>query len=1118
MNNDRSGSAPVHIIGGAVLVLTLAALVGVLLFGPEGFMKILQGLADWLTGLETGFEPSALNSAKAMSYAYSCSALIHAYPECGGFNDGEWESTACSEIAQSWNNDAVPRSDEINVACSKATGGGRAEFGRVSVICDGLDSGGDASAGCTVHGFTLPQTFGDNVVEQAANFIRGHGLPKYLLYYERYDTKYTQEWETHLASTSALALVGSAVAQGMFAAIVVGGTVGTVSGGSVQRQSAREILASIDRQTMRSAVDAVFSGLRGLPDSIGQSFTDAVTRVRGTGSLTYDELLDKLRFRIDYRLRAVRSGFPSIQDIVFVRREQVEELNYEVLLRNALSDVAEATNVQQLKRQRVLTRVMWEGSDSTPGLQQAMREGMLEPAANGRTIREMVEDGEDEAATDIVQRRMKKIFVDQAGQLPDSIEPVIDDTAEGFVASVRTGVDGEQLARQQNVDEAIYWRIAAASSSESQDLLELARAGKTSTVRRRLNELEDEGSAIMTSLGSEEASEVIAKTETSICGARPTVQVAATLAAQDIAESVLSDAKDAGERNRELLRTGLATVPAAQYEGQKAWQAVRSACGNGGSPINALKGASGIGTAWLVSSMMMGKARKVRQNLPQVPQGVNSLVLIRSDYGSEPVEYPLNKYANWWYLNLDPGQEVQIEGASLTDPGGRRFMTASPCYPRSTDGESKSRIDIQEETNTAILKPTASGAVQSAPACYWGYASTDATEPDRFCEGPSDIQCSNVNSEQLCQSFGRCTWSESLVSSDYCTRKSSPGASTASCSSLTSEQVCNSASSFGCSWRVQQSNAQKACRQAGNREIKSCLGLPEDACTELRDCEFVDGACSQKQQPREGTSMAAGATAGPVGQCSDLQSKETCQAVAGGRREAPGMLGSYATDGGSITEGVIGYTRGPVVHPGVEVASEVHTQPPGQDEFSNAVVMEFANDTRFSQGRWLPSHSAVDEPVPYYDQRGWWYWDADDRVHKQYIPERKITADGRGVRTFTRPDIWTWTVDVATVFDGQQERKKKDIHMLSARFKNTNLGQTGNGPNYCYSRIDTEAAVAKWTIAGGAIGLELVLEGADVLSFGTSYAATGAVEFLIGTSEYLLIYGAQTVLGDAWPY
>lgn len=975
----RGMTAAPRQLAAVAFVVIIGLLVGKLLVGVIG--PGFQDMVNWLLGIGGPFDASAANSAKAMSYATSCSALIHSYAQCSSVGGSGWQQTACTEMASNWNNDAIPRSDKVNKPCKMAVEGNGAGFGNVRVVCTGLKSGAGSaagSAGCTVHGFTLPQEFGDDVIADAKQFLLGHGAPKYMLYYEAYDSSYTAEWEQRLTSTSYTALVTGAAFQGLMGAVLVGGLAVPAKGA----RSLSSVFAKLPGGTsaMRGLVDTIFSSIKSAPRRMNEALRDHLPDRLVPSIPTWDDLpigrktadgeqrtmrdaIDDIAEELKFRLGKVKRGLPSLPGILRSSTDEAADINYRLNLRSAIRQ-AEADRLQpgQAISSDIIdsrTDDLWRGvpDDDVPGLKSLYEEG-----ADGRTLREVLEDGETQEAREAVADRISSVRAARGEPpLPASEQ---EDLVDNLVGSTKTAIDGEEQAVELGMSKSAYWKLAASNSADAENLLEVAAKSDepVEAVARRLEDMKGSGDEVLKRLDEGELEDAVDRSGSVLCGSKPARRFAAYIATTAVADRVV-------DTDSENVRAAVATIPAAGEISGNMMQEMSSACGSGRNPLAVVKGVGGVAGAYAMASLLVGNAREVRARVPKIPQGTNSLMLVRGDLHSAPRPYPMNKYANWWFMNLDP-KEAEVEpigGGPSIDPPGRRFMVASPCYG---DRGKKAKLTIRRDTIDAMLDSTSTGIASIFTGAGAGIKREDA--------GPGGLE--------------------------------------------------------------------------------------------------------------------------------EVKQQEWSAKTQGSYRRTWGI--SFA--GISNEETWIMYTSQPVVHP--VPAKDMAPHPPGQTGFDNMVTVRGVSDDTFSPVRNAPGLSGGS--VPYFDQRGWWYRESGQ--WKRYVPQRKITASGIGAKTVNRESLSSFfTNDILRPFS---KEKSYQLSALTVTFKNTELGSTDKGPNYCYSRRDWDADLAKASGLVLAVGAEIVLDAADIVSLGSGYAVTGVVEFVIGSAEYLWMHAAGEMLGDRWPH
>lgn len=187
MSNIVTGNLPRI----AIVILGLIV-IGSLLFGPfSGMLEIVStDLQRILFGAT--YAEAALNSARAVAYAGSCTGIMNLYS--GG--------DVPDEIQNAW--DGPVSADLPDVTCADTNEGEVVEFGQVTVTCDELEDQGS----CTIHNLELPQEPPD---VGWGTWIAGMGHPEYLLYYEAFPHGPKSAWEVHGEHIGAIAIASGAV-------------------------------------------------------------------------------------------------------------------------------------------------------------------------------------------------------------------------------------------------------------------------------------------------------------------------------------------------------------------------------------------------------------------------------------------------------------------------------------------------------------------------------------------------------------------------------------------------------------------------------------------------------------------------------------------------------------------------------------------------------------------------------------------------------------------------------------------------------------------------------------------------------------------------------------------
>lgn len=172
--------------------------------GALAVIILMVLVAVWF--LMIPFHPDALASARATTFAVSCTSLINIHAP----------GDVPQEIQTAWNDNV---SADINRSCAE-TEDGRVSFREVEVECDPLDTD---DGGCRIYNFNLPQECAtDSLACELSNraadnywsaYIAGLGDPRYLLYYEAFPEGPSQHWEALPENAIAMAdiFIGGAV-------------------------------------------------------------------------------------------------------------------------------------------------------------------------------------------------------------------------------------------------------------------------------------------------------------------------------------------------------------------------------------------------------------------------------------------------------------------------------------------------------------------------------------------------------------------------------------------------------------------------------------------------------------------------------------------------------------------------------------------------------------------------------------------------------------------------------------------------------------------------------------------------------------------------------------------
>lgn len=1190
---DIMGLSLMEIIAGFFIALFIAVTVG----------PYLQEFAESILGL--GYAAEARHSAQAMSYALSCTSLIHSSVNCDGtWGQSSWQHEACTEMEESWNKDAIPASNKVNKPCSAAVNSAAA-FGEVEVRCDSFDAGD--SGKCEIRGFTLPQRFaakkGENVIQVAKQYLMGYGTPKYLLAYEGMDQSFAQDWETRLTKQSLMVLLGSAAMSGLIAGFAAGGTLVAarrVGGGG---SAFRTMMDRIPRGMLRNGFDTALDAVKDtLPASVlGRRVTTGPSGAR----VTLREAIEELRGWLGYKLGAWKARLPTPPSIVkkaFFRTGRVwtDEAGEPAFRMHSRFHLMDQLDILEGSAGRDafgdVMEFMWEGTTSQPGLRQLYVEGVDDYGLNGRTIREAMEDGDDAAVRDALSDRYETLFR-QFGDVDDVPVPTppgparqADNLADDSIDSMRAAIAGEDFAVEHGMSKQMYWAMSAHQSSQAQAVMEAIEEGNDELAQRHLRNLLGDGRKALDELPDDARPRIMAQAESSLCGSRVTAKFAAYFVATDMATEMDL------EGNEEYAAT---VAPAAtQAAGKSVTEAVGTACSRGKSPLNAIVNARNGGTlaASAAAWFLMSNGRQFSSQIIKQPWGSNNLVLSRPSPFLEPIRYPLNNYTHWWFVNLEQGQEIGVGGHDVINPPGRRLQLASPCYPVPNDDSKPAKVVIQRDKIDALMEPSCEGMLcviegvgdrgLKGPQwnrCYWdsGYGQGQSVtwaknrelrseDPDIVCmwtqnhigtadtcfqevdscEDHEEYQYTNYQNRQTPMNF-LCHQNVDSCTSGNCMRffkndrNELNWETVAECSGLEcfkDVQECTSSmdncvvqkradtqrpteacqDQDTCFKLVEEESTSGRCRGA----VSTCEPLNQDQCEAIGGCEYDSGECTKKSGFEY-----------PVS-CRAISQENVCnniEGAAGGAQQledqgwGASVRGSYSAWWG-VDAPVIGrhelekwimYTRSPLVWPVPEKG--MRPNPPGMfGDFRSNVFVHQVSDPAYGP----ESDSAYpDGTRPHFDQRGVWKECPDDSDRGicdsgesgdwyRDVPHPRLTAYGNAKKYVKRKGLLTW----ASEWQPFEKIAEYEVDALTVEWKNTDFDRTEVGPNYCYGKVDHLANVAQASIFGLAISLEIVLDAVDFVSVGSTYLATGAAEFVIGTSEYLLAFWVGEAFGKHWPY
>lgn len=301
---SRTGAIDVTLVVrllGIVAVMGLIIASGVTFFGPQ-----ISNLAS-IFGFEDSGSNKAINSARGLALATSCTAIMNAHAPGSDAYMNQWTRPfnlqGFSSGIQYSCEDAVPKENET--LSEQGVWFAPPEEGGVHVTCDSYDTTDDGY--CEVRNFALPQDIGyvqdelpnafgrteeaqaiasdSSAIEAggelmsgdlsgavnavtlgaAQNYIRGFGMPKYVLYYQSIPTQAEQFWMKRGQGVSAMAI-------GIGLAVEVA-SLGLAPGGA-----ARRIFGKVGRTVMNSRVVRAAGSAAG---TAGTSVRRQLSRIPG---------------------------------------------------------------------------------------------------------------------------------------------------------------------------------------------------------------------------------------------------------------------------------------------------------------------------------------------------------------------------------------------------------------------------------------------------------------------------------------------------------------------------------------------------------------------------------------------------------------------------------------------------------------------------------------------------------------------------------------------------------------------------------------------------------------------------------------------------------------------
>ncbi|MDY6770572.1 MAG: hypothetical protein SV186_01295 [Candidatus Nanohaloarchaea archaeon] len=679
--------------GFTVVTETTVRLLGVLIVG--GFIFTLAGgnltptirtLAQ-LFQFGATYQQVAVESTKALTFAISCSAMINAPAD----------SVDQSAYLEQWN---TPFSEQgfgsrIDHSCKEAAPGGKGvvKFGKgVKVKCDAMKNN-PGGGSCRVYGFALPQQVpftgpweldGGSVPQTIINFLKGHGMPKYVLYYQKLKPSVEGNWLTRTSGWNMMAIafagvmgaipapagkIGSRLASGvskyMFKTGSMIGRVARYGAGSVD-----ELLGATSRAT--AAKEAAEWAARAMIDYVGSSRPARWARLFARGA-TYP---GRAAYGVAASAKAMGEAF---------MREAVSKLSVYVGI-DSISDDAAQNVLDDFFRQ------------------------MDEDLAHV-TLHQLDESGEytyrivrpDGTVRTLDYTQMRTMVAENWEEALQST----DDAGDSVYANIVAAHGGDEAAAQQMIEDmsTITANRLMNGARTVDDLMErLPKSSSYASAMDPANSLRhslrmsfrasDYASTLMELSGAprrEAAQKIIQKATKSIRGLASRGGGMVDNAANFMKKGAIAAACNSKMVRSQAIQAIMNNMDSAQSD---LWESLGRCAAYSGAVDGAIKSlcsaagvshvrtagsyASSGGTAACAAMTLVGHAADFITSTGYMskPGNVNSLYLARSFM--PPLQFRLHPLANFFFIGLDRGG---------SNPDGRFYM-ASPMYTDRIAGAS----------------------------------------------------------------------------------------------------------------------------------------------------------------------------------------------------------------------------------------------------------------------------------------------------------------------------------------------------------------------------------------------------------------------------------------------
>lgn len=613
-------------------LLVVGATAGVA-FGPLWDIFIQTGESLGLAA----YSPTALATAEAMSYAVSCSAIANGYSEGQGEDLSTFFGRLHDDMERTWNRGPTTR--KVAVPCNASTGpNGEAFYTGESDIVVKCDPLGSSDPQCEVYNATLPQQFASN---SPLAWLKGNGLPNYVLYYEALSKDVQKDY---LVIDQKFKMWAVALAGG--AALLP--AAGKIAGGAADAG-----------RWLASGASARLSG--GILSDTASLADDVIGAARGAvGSKSIRPFLNSgegLGGRYSWRLAkkgsamVTRSGGERAVAEEFSRRMNTV---LQQITRNS------EEGLDALSRQRVREVV----NDVDEGLASADETGDLV----GRT-------GDD--LTDDALRNYDGLSESGRSAYTDMIMNDLRVAKEAGDEFVETGAD--QAVRTST--ERFMLGAMSAADDMSGVLFRGSADEVTENMANWLSRTEDTIGAGAPRVGKE----ALAETGRAVACRGFAARLASSRVATDAIETALDEYTPGDgwiDDTAGCVAFSGATGPGLQTVCRAA--GVRNVPSVGGAGWKATSACAAM-TALGVSAM-----QAQQRAIPSQPKNINSLYLQRPYMA--PIEFPLSRYANWYFVRAKRG------GSS-----DARFHFMSPMYTSPTE--------LQDPNNPRIVVDAGSGTV-----------------------------------------------------------------------------------------------------------------------------------------------------------------------------------------------------------------------------------------------------------------------------------------------------------------------------------------------------------------------------------------------------------------------